>query len=245
MQEDSKAFNGSAAARAEYKGDVAEGFLSIYGTVKAVHRWDAGEVTTKPTLEKTGVKTYTCACGATKTETIAKLQAVAVPTAKKLTYTGKKLTGVKAGANYTISGNTAKAAGSYKAKLVLKDKVKYAWADGTIKDKNVKWTIAKAANPLKVKAKTATVKFSKVKKANQTLAVSKVIKFAKKGQGAMVYKKVSGNNKIVVNAKTGKVTVKKGLKKGTYSVKVKVKAKGNANYKKSAVKTLTFKVKVA
>ena len=47
-----------------------------------------------------------------------------------------------------------------------------------------------------------------------------------------------------VNKTTGKVTVKKGLKKGTYKVKVKVKALGNSNYKASAVKTVTFKVKV-
>ena len=39
----------------------------------------------------------------------------------------------------------------------------------------------------------------------------------------------------------GKVTVKKGLKKGTY--KVKVKAAGNKNYK-AATKTVTFKIKV-
>ena len=38
--------------------------------------------------------------------------------------------------------------------------------------------------------------------------------------------------------------MKKGLKKGTYKVKVKVKAAGNANYKASAWKTVTFKIKV-
>jgi len=43
--------------------------------------------------------------------------------------------------------------------------------------------------------------------------------------------------------KTGKVTVRK-LKKGTYKVKVKVKAKGNANYKASAWKKVTFRVRV-
>ena len=43
---------------------------------------------------------------------------------------------------------------------------------------------------------------------------------------------------------TGKVTVKKGLKKGTYNVKVKVKALGNNNYKASVTKTVTFKVKI-
>lgn len=105
-------------------------------------------------------------------------------------------------------------------------------------------TTAKYANPLKIKAKTATVKYSKLKKKNQTLAVTKVIKFTKKGQGTISYAKASGNKKITINKKTGKVTVKKGLKKGTYKVKVKVKAAGNKNYKASAVKAVTFKVKV-
>ena len=44
--------------------------------------------------------------------------------------------------------------------------------------------------------------------------------------------------------RTGKVTVKKGLKKGTYGVKTKVTAAGNANYK-ALTKTVTFKVKVS
>ena len=49
-----------------------------------------------------------------------------------------------------------------------------------------------------------------------------------------------------INKTTGKVTIKKNskMKKGTYKVKVKVKALGNANYKASAWKTVTFKVKV-
>jgi len=33
-----------------------------------------------------------------------------------------------------------------------------------------------------------------------------------------------------INKTTGKVTIRKGLKKGTYKVKVKVKALGNSNY---------------
>ena len=104
--------------------------------------------------------------------------------------------------------------------------------------------INKAVNPLAVKAKTVKVKFSAVKKKAQNLAVSKVITFSKKGQGTLSYAKVSGNKKITINKKTGKVTVAKGLKKGTYSVKVKVKAGGNANYKASAYKPVTFKIKV-
>ena len=47
-----------------------------------------------------------------------------------------------------------------------------------------------------------------------------------------------------INSKTGKVTIKKGLKKGTYRVSVKVSAAGNSNYNPSGVKTVSFKIKV-
>ena len=47
-----------------------------------------------------------------------------------------------------------------------------------------------------------------------------------------------------ISKRYGTVTVKKGLKKGTYKIKVKIKAGGNTNYKQSAVKTVTFKIRV-
>ena len=39
------------------------------------HGWDGGEVTTQPTHTANGEKTYTCECGATKTEAVDKLTA--------------------------------------------------------------------------------------------------------------------------------------------------------------------------
>ena len=56
----------------------------------------------------------------------------------------------------------------------------------------------------------------------------------------MTYAKVSGNRKISINKKTGKVTVKKGLKKGTYNVVVKLKSKG----KRSTDRRVRFAVRV-
>ncbi len=110
--------------------------------------------------------------------------------------------------------------------------------------KNVKVTVKKAANPLKIKGKTLKVKFKKLKKKTQKLKVTKVVRFTKKGVGSLTYKKVKGNKKISINKKTGKITIKKSLKKGTYKVKVKIRAKGNKNYKASGYKTVTFKIKV-
>lgn len=249
---------------------------------------------------------------------------VTVPNGKTLTYNGKAQTGVAADANYTVTENTATNAGSYTATLALKDKKNYLWSvettdnqvettddqtvswkinkaslkdkklvlaktaytwngkvqkptvktvggkalksgtDYTVKYSNASSTAAgsytvtvtgkgnytgtsakatykinKAANPLAIKAATATVKYSAVKAKAQTLAVSKVISFTKKGQGTMTYTKASGNAKITINKTTGKITVKKGLAKGTYKVKLTAKAAGNANYKASAVKTVT------
>ena len=59
----------------------------------------------------------------------------------------------------------------------------------------------------------------------------------------VTYEKVSGNKKIKINNKTGKVTVKKGIKKGTYKVKVKVTVAGNDNFE-ATEETVTFKVKI-
>ena len=112
------------------------------------------------------------------------------------------------------------------------------------------FTILKAKNALKVKGKTVKVSKKKVAKKAQVRGVTKVIKFTRKGQGKKTYKLISAKKgkksfrkKFAVNAKTGKLTVKKKLKKGTYKVRVKVTAKGTANYK-AAARTVTITVKV-
>ena len=82
---------------------------------------------------------------------------------------------------------------------------------------------------IKVTTKSKAIKASKLKKSNQTFTIKS------DATGDVTFKKVSGDKKITV-AKNGKVTVKKGLKKGTYTLKVKVTGK--------TVKTTTAKVKV-
>lgn len=100
------------------------------------------------------------------------------------------------------------------------------------------------ANPMTVKGKTAKVKYKKLRKKAKTLSVSKVIKITKRGQGSLLYAKVKGNKKITINRTTGKVTVKKKIKRGTYKVKIKVIATGNDTYRDSGWKTVTVKIKV-
>ena len=73
---------------------------------------------------------------------------VALPTAVSgLVYNGETQTGVALpeGAHYTLRNNTAKNAGDYTATASLTDKKNYAWPDGTSNDKQIAWSIAKAA----------------------------------------------------------------------------------------------------
>ena len=111
--------------------------------------------------------------------------------------------------------------------------------------------IVKAANPLKVKGKTSTINYAALQKKTQTLAVTKVIQFTKQLKDKKTYLLSSAkrNGKsykkyFKINETTGRVAVKKGLKKGTYKITVKVKAAGNSNYKASGYKTVTFTIKV-
>lgn len=101
-----------------------------------------------------------------------------------------------------------------------------------------------------VKAKTVTVKGKSLKKKSKSIAGTKALTVSK-AEGKLSYKLASAKKgkknfgkMFKVDAKTGKVTMKKGLKTGTYMVTVKVRAKGNANYLSSAWKSVTIKVKV-
>jgi flagellar hook assembly protein FlgD len=78
-------------------------------------------------------------------------------------------------------------------------------------------------------------------KKNTTFTAAKAFKITN-AKGSLSYAKSSGDKKITV-AKNGKVTVKKGLKKGKYTVKIKVTAKGNSKYK-SKYATVTSKIVV-
>ena len=162
-------------------------------------------------------------------------------TVKNATYTGKALkpaVTVKDGdvnVPVTVAYSNNTKAGKGTAKITAKADSDYY---GTV---TKTFTIAKAANTLTVKAKAAKVKKSKVKKKAQKIAAKKVMTVSK-AQGKVTYAKVSGNKKLTI-AKNGTVTVKKKTKKGTYKMKVKVTAAGNANYNAGS-KVVTVQVKV-
>ena len=163
---------------------------------------------------------------------------VTTPLAKTgLVYNGKSQTGVAAGAGYVLKGNSGTNAGSYTATLTADANHVFEGGKATA---SVKWSIAKAngAVAFKVKKKTLKIKVGKSLKANKAFKVTK-----NSSKGRVTYKKAKGNKKILV-AKNGKITVKKGLKAGTYKIKVKITSAATANYNAATSKVVTFKVKV-
>ena len=108
----------------------------------------------------------------------------------------------------------------------------------------------KAANPLQIKAKTPAIKYTTLKKKSQKLKITKLLKFEDKGKGKRSYTIVSakkGEKNVAkyfkINPKTGTLFVRSGLKKGTFKVKIQVKAAGNDMFK-AGKKTVTVKIKV-
>ena len=53
----------------------------------------------------------------------------------------------------------------------------------------------------------------------------------------------AAKKKIRINKKTGKITLKKGLKKGTYKVRIRVRAAGTYKYK-AKTRTVTVRIRV-
>ena len=159
-------------------------------------------------------------------------------------YTGKALTQsitvkygsktLKNGTDYAVSYNNNKNAGT--ATVTIKGKGNYT---GQIKKT---FTIAKADNPVKVSIASKTIKFANVKKKAQTVKAITVSGV----QGALACKLTSvpaALKKFVKISDKGVITISKWAKakKDTYSLKVSITAKGNANYKS---KTLNKTVKI-
>jgi endo-1,4-beta-xylanase len=86
------------------------------------------------------------------------------------------------------------------------------------------------------------VQYTKLAKTKQTINSKDLFEITK-AVGKVNYTMVKANKKIGVNKNTGDIVLKSGLPKGTYTVKVRVTAAGDKNYK-SGSKTVTFKVKV-
>lgn len=137
---------------------------------------------------------------------------------------------LKAGTDYAVSYKNNKNAGT--ATVTVTGKGSFS---GT---KTATFKIAKASQKLTVSTAKKTVKASALKKRAQTTSRISV----KGAKAKLSYQKISGSSKLKVS-KTGKITVAKKTKKGTYKVKVKVAAANTSNYKASSA-SATVKVVV-
>lgn len=86
------------------------------------------------------------------------------------------------------------------------------------------------------------VNYSEIKKKNQIIKRDVAFRDDGGSSSKVIYKKIKGNRKIKVS-KSGNITLKKGLKKGVY--KVRVRASVNARgYHKATSKIVTLKIVV-
>lgn len=138
-----------------------------------------------------------------------------------------------------IQANQVVDAGTYQITL----KGKETFAGTTTKP----FTVNKIANTVTLKGKTAQVKIADIKNAKKVLKRSAVIKVSN-AQGKETYKLMSVEKDkfkdyFKVNKSTCNVTVKKGLKKGTYKLQIRIKVAGTTNYEPATSKVMC-KVKV-
>jgi protein tyrosine/serine phosphatase len=103
----------------------------------------------------------------------------------------------------------------------------------------LKTCLARYKNTMSVTKSVRTVKAARLKKSAVTVKPLQV----KLPKGKVTYKKLSGSKYLTLNKSTGKITVKKKTRKGTYKIKVRVTAAGNGLYQKMD-KDITVVVKV-
>lgn len=149
----------------------------------------------------------------------------------KITVNGKELV---EDTDFVIDGQQPTAAGSYTLKI---KGIGLYQGDATIA-----YTITKASKPVYKLNKKTEKKLAKGFKAKKLKNKSKKIKLKVKSDGKVVSYKVKGKKakKWVKVSKKGVVTLMKGIKKGTYKIRVKIK--GTDNFKKGT-KTIKIVVK--
>lgn len=129
---------------------------------------------------------------------------------------------------------TIKGVGTAKITVTAKETDTYKKAVKTITVK-----VAKGTPTVTAKVTSKTLKYTSVKKSTQSFSLGAAVN----SKGTLSYKKTYGTSAITVNSKTGKIYVKKGLKKGTYRVKIQIKAAARGYYNTGS-KTVTVTVKV-
>ena len=143
----------------------------------------------------------------------------------------------KKGGDYTIAIKKNIKVGT--ATIIIKGMNAYK---GTLKKT---FKITQATNKAVAK-KTSVSKTFKANKKTGKLAAAKIVALPKVTTvfGKAKWQVTKADAKKVLTLKSGKVRVKKGASKGTYTIKLKAKVAKAANYKAASTKTVTVKVKV-
>ena len=199
------------------------------------------------TVTVTGTGNYANAAKATFNVLPASIAKASVKV-RNVTYTGKALkptpivkygsTTLKKGVDYDVTYKNNVKVGTAVATITgkgnftgaLSKKFKVKKAPQTIKAHNVK--LAYASNRCGRLAKTQVVDLKKLAGVSAKTAVT----YEKRND--------AGCCRIRIDAKTGKVIVKRCLKQGTYDVKVSLRAPAGKNYKAAKEKTITLRVVV-
>ncbi len=145
---------------------------------------------------------------------------------------------LKKGTDYVVAGATTPSALAKTYTLGNIEIVGVGAYKGTLFT-STDYTIKKAYQKPTVTPSKKTVYYSKLKKRTQYVTMKTT-----GNKGAVTYSKSSGSKNLTVN-KYGKISVKKGTRKGTYSIKVKVYCKyvGYKYYSKTLYKTVKVVVK--
>lgn len=129
---------------------------------------------------------------------------------------------------------TIKGVGTVKITITAKASTSYKAATKTMTIK-----VAKATPVLKTKITSKAISYSALRKKSQVFTLGA----STSSKGTLTYAKASGSSAFTVNRTNGKITVKKGLKKGTYKIKVKIYSKATTRYNAGS-KTVLVTVKV-
>lgn len=103
------------------------------------------------------------------------------------------------------------------------------------------FTIKKKTPSLSISTSSKSLRYSSVK--SKTYYTSAISVKGVMEKASKTFTKVSGSSKLSIAKTSGKIVVKKGTKKGTYSIKVKLKTGSTKDYNSASV-TKTIKVKV-
>ena len=222
------------------------------------HTFDTGIVAREASCNAPGFKTFTCkTCGATKTQTIARLKHnytanVIAPTCTQKGYTVHTCTKCHASYNdafknakgHSWDGGEITKAPTYKAKG---EKTFVCKTCGASRKEPVP-VLKKNENPIAVKAKSAyNISLKKLQKKDIRVSFDKLAE-VKNSEGKLSYKitKVSdkkAKSQIKINKNTGEITLNKKLRKGSYKVTVTVTAAGTDEFK-SKTKKVIIKITV-